>query len=230
MARNRTSPPPPLRSFEPEDPTYRVLNRLKGEGRRRLLLGLQLAGTPLEALPDILVRENLTAAEYEALREAFALELDGELLPDLLPGELEAARVTLTLPGDRRTVSLRARPHSGGAALRLVDDRRSAFRLSQTYTPWPPTVRDVARLLDESRDLREPYGPRLLRSTWREAKELGHEDGTARRAVGTTAIFLGDAFHRGLVEVVDALFEAHRAGKAPGDGREGAADCEGTVQ
>lgn len=126
MARTRTSNAPlPGPTFAPDDPVFRALHLVKGEGRRRLLLGLVLAGTPLEALPGILLRENLTAFEHAALDDAFALELLGELLPDLLPGEVEAARVIWSLPLDRRTASLRARPHLGGASWRPSPARRS---------------------------------------------------------------------------------------------------------
>ncbi len=43
MARTRTSDPAlPDPSFAPDHPLYRVLHPVKGEGRRRLLLGLAL--------------------------------------------------------------------------------------------------------------------------------------------------------------------------------------------
>lgn len=62
MARTRTSAAPPLPepSFEPRDPVLRTLNRVKGEGRRRLLLGhaLELTG------------------EVEAARVIWSLPLD----------------------------------------------------------------------------------------------------------------------------------------------------------
>lgn len=227
MARTRTSDTPlPGPSFAPDDPVYRALSRIKGEGRRRLLLGLVLAGTPFEALPEILVRENLTAFEHAALDDAFALELTGELLPDLLPGEVEAARVIWSLPLDRRTASLRARPDLDGAAWRLVDDRGNSYELSCADVSWPPTVGDVARLLDEARSGSLPRGAGLFRSAWEEAIALGREDEKARAAAVVTAIFLGTGFHQGLADLVDELYDAYRAETALEEGPVGAAAAE----
>lgn len=215
MARPRPSSPPPAAapSFEPDEPVFRVVNRVKGAGRRRLVFGLALAGTPLEALPAILVRENLTACEYEALHSAFAPELDGELLPDLFAGELEAARVTWHLPDDGRTISLRLRPLAGAGAWRLVDDRYGAWELPRPFIPAPPTIRDVVSLLDEARSGSLPRGGGVLRSAWEEARRLGWEGEKARRAVDASAVLLGTEFHYGVVGLVDALFEAFDGGR-----------------
>jgi hypothetical protein len=199
--------PFPEPSFEPDDPVFRVLNRVKGEGRRRLMLGLVMAGTPLESLPAILVRENLTACEHAAFETAHALELDGELLPDLLPGETEAARVTWSLPDDRRVISLRARPHEGRPEWRLVDDGGRSYSLPLKHTPWPPSYLHVARLLDEAGSSSLPEKAGLFRSAWKRAKKLGWAGDKARRAVDASGIFLGGVNHRRLLDFVDMEFK-----------------------
>lgn len=230
MARTRTSPALPVPSFEPDDPFFRTLNRVKGEGRRRLLFGLAMAGTPLDALPAVLFRENLTACEHAAFETAGALELDGELLPDLHAGEVEAVRVHWSLPGDDRTLSLRARPLDDGAAWRLVDDGGRSYLLPRSHTPWPPTVRDVVRLLDEVHSATLPHDAGLFRSAWKRARRLGQEREKASRAVCTSAIFLGNGLHRGILELVDAMFEAFWNGTAFEGDAGGSAAPEEVVQ
>lgn len=231
MARPLTLPVPafPAPSFEPDDPFFRVLNRVKGEGRRRLLLGLQMVGTPLEALPAALVRENLTAFEHAAFETTRALELDGELLPDFLPGEVEAARVTWNLPDDRRVISLRARPHEGLPAWRLVDDRSSFYYLPVKHTPWPPTFLQVARLLDKASGTPIRGEDGLFSTAWKMAKALGWPRERVRRVVEASALALGACYQKDLLEYVDMMFRRF-IGEPLSDDDDSYADPEEVVQ
>lgn len=57
-------------TLEPRDLLGRALNRIKGEGRRRIVTSLFTAGVPLARIPRILLRENLTVAEHAAVWRA----------------------------------------------------------------------------------------------------------------------------------------------------------------
>lgn len=68
MARTRTSPALPVPPFEPDDPFFRTLNRVKGEGRRRLLLGLY-PGEVEVARIDQALSHSRTWGEFRAAME-----------------------------------------------------------------------------------------------------------------------------------------------------------------
>jgi hypothetical protein len=189
-------------SFEPTDPVDRVLNRIKGEGRRRIVAGLTEIGVPLSRIPGVLLRPDLTAFEYAVISRCRDWPIEGERLPGLLRGEVEAARVVWELPSDARTIVLRARPHLGGAAWRIVDDYGNDWALLRTWGPWPATDRDMVALLDEATCpmLLQPLG--AFRTVWNEARRLDFDRRTARECVLTRTILRG----RRLREAVDDLF------------------------
>lgn len=193
----------PVPSFEPVDPLDRALNRIKGDGRRNLVAGLAAAGVPLSRVPRILLRENLTAFEHSAFWRTGAFSLLGEWLPDLLPGEVEEARLHWSLPRESRVIALRARPHRGGAFLRLVDDLGGVYGLPRTWSPCPVTDRDVVALLDGAWSDWFPSSLGVFRSAWEEARRLGFGRKQIREAVAGRAMAPG----RRLKPHVDEIFE-----------------------
>lgn len=208
-------------TFEPENPLARALNRIKGDGRRRIVAGLAAINVPLARIPRVLLRENLTAFEHVTLWSSYGWPLGGEWLPDLLAGEVEEARVLWALPKDDRVLSLRARPQLGGAAWRLVDDLRSSYELARTWSPLPVTDRDVVGLLDAARGSSFPHGLGAFRSCWEEARQLGFERQRVREFLVVRSVVPG----RRLAAAVDDLFEGFWNGE-PGDGAGEAATAE----
>lgn len=234
MARTKPTPaihdtrPPrtrPAPSFEPADPLGRALNRIKGDGRRQVAAGLAAAGMPLACIPRLLLRENLTAFEHAAFWRSNAFSLLGEWLPDLLPGEIEETRLHWFLPGETRVVSLRARPHLGGAALRLVDDFGARYELPRAWSPCPVTNRDAVALLDACRSEWFPHPLGLFRSAWEEARRRGFGKKEARETTTGCSVVSG----RRLRPIVDDLFERFwesAAAEAGDDGEAGSAGPE----
>ncbi len=197
-------PARPLLSFEPEDPYLRTLNRIKGEGRRRIVAGLVAMNVPLSRVPAVLRRENITAAEYVSIARANRWPLSGELLPDLLPGEIEQARLLWLLPKDDRVISLRARPFRNGALWRAVDDAGNDYRVRGEYTSWVASdVIFLARKLDaiESDSLPFPLG--ALSACWEAASRLGY----AKQAVRDSIVVRSITHGRALRDEVDEEFE-----------------------
>jgi hypothetical protein len=225
MARTRPSPAPPVVTFEPEDPLGRALNRIKGDGRRRIVTGLVASGVPLRRVPRLLLRENLTAFEHATIWRTGSWPLSGEWLPDLMPGEVEETRVLWLLPDDARVLSLRARPLLGGAAFRLVDDQGGVYALPRTLSPLPTTDRDVVFLLDGARSGSLPHPLGALRSCWEEARRLGLEKQRVRDAFVGRTVVTG----RRLKPIVDELFEEFWSGE-PGGADVGLPASEEVVQ
>jgi len=189
-------------TLEPRDLLGRALNRIKGEGRRRIVTSLFTAGVPLARIPRIFLRENLTVAEHAAVWRANGWPLGGEALPDLPKGDTEAARVMWQLPGDDRLVSLRATPFKDGACWSAIDDFGTRYDLHRGWTPWPVGDQDVIAFLHEARSETLPHQLGLFASCWEVARRRGLDREKARDAVIIRTV---DRARR-LRAIVDELF------------------------
>lgn len=208
-----------LTSLEPEDPLARALNRVKGEGRRRIVAGLAALNVPLSRIPAALLRPSITAAEYAILARKNSWPLSGELLPDLLPGEVEEARLFWLLPDDDRVISLRARPQGTGAMWRAVDEEANTYHLPEPVTRWPVNDTEVALIFDRLRSDSFIYPIGALAACWQAGRVHGLNRDQVRDRIYIRSVTRGHS----LAQTIDARFEVFweglgetgEAGKGP---------------
>lgn len=115
---------------EPDDPVERALERIKGTQRRSAARAAWAVG---EEIPDEWLLEDIGESNKFALGAQDPRMRGGEDLPDLLPGEVELARITLTGTVHGEVTSLRAvRTGDDEMELRLVDEYETEFDLPVT--------------------------------------------------------------------------------------------------
>lgn len=194
--------------LEPRDELQRTLNRIKGEGRRRIVADLCAMGMPLRRIPRLLRQESISAFQYEALRRRTGFDLAGERLPDLLPGEVEVVRAVWRLPTEPRVISLRARHHPRSsemvwAAWRAVAEDPEQFTTMKLFSPWPVDPDFVYYHLLELRCETGSHG--VILPCWEQAKDLGFDRERTRRSfqVRSTDTRLEEA----VTALVDEVFQ-----------------------
>lgn len=112
---------------EPEDPIERAIGRIKGTYRRVAMRTRWEAG---EEIPDELLFEDAGMGNKFALGAQNPQMRGGEDLPDLLPGEVELARITLLKTTHGEVTCLRAiRAGDDAMDLRMVDEYETEFAL-----------------------------------------------------------------------------------------------------
>lgn len=159
MKRNRqskptdpTTPSPntfrPASYWEDSDPLAAILRNVKGTNRRQMIIDYWNAGQ-LDELADELLVEDLSPANREYLGRIHPSFMGGEYLPDLLPNEVEIARIELeSVTAD--VISIRARRQPG----RQRSHYRVVNEYDMTYVIYPkssakPLIHDqLVRLID----------------------------------------------------------------------------------
>lgn len=137
-------------------------SRIKGEVRRRVALEELEQG---QCAPGTLA-SSLNAAEAQAAGQIHPWLMGGEYLPNLLPNEVEIARVTLKST-TMDVTSIRARQLKGKVAYRIVDEYMEPdderFKLSPKTSKSTLPMQKLIDLI-EANDL--VSGPREHNQMW----------------------------------------------------------------
>ena len=138
----------PASYWDDTDPLHAILRNVKGENRRRMILGYA-AQDRLEDLDEALLKDEVDDSVRESLGRIHPSFMGGEYLPEYFPGEIEIARICLqSTTGD--VISLRAYPTpSGKIGYRVVDEYEAAFTLPIPESDLPLTLRELVLQLDE---------------------------------------------------------------------------------
>ncbi len=145
---------PPTISFRPasywedNDPLAAILRNVKGANRRKLITDYWNAGRIEELDPDLLADETEPGLRHflEQLDPSF---MGGEYLPDLLPTEVEIARISLRSTTSD-VISLRARREPGSELIhyRIIDEYDTCFELEPTTSAEPFTHDELVAHID----------------------------------------------------------------------------------
>lgn len=133
MSRNKDSIDPVSKNFcpcsywEDNDPLATILRNVKGTNRRQMIRDCWNSGRIEDLDPALLVDEAAPALRnfLECLHPSF---MGGEYLPDLLPTEVEIARIELQSTTSD-VISIRARYEPGDAIIhyRIFSPTMTAF-------------------------------------------------------------------------------------------------------
>jgi hypothetical protein len=138
--------------WELDDPVVATLNRIQGEGRRRMVEAALRAG---ETVPEEVLAGKLSSKGLDAISAIHPSLMGGEFLPELRPGEVEIARVVLaSVTCD--VISLRARQDGEWIRFRVVDEYYTEgvwYRLPIWRRREPLTMREVIRILDGAKQV-----------------------------------------------------------------------------
>ncbi len=123
------------------------------------------------APPDFVYAEQLDPHDREMWTRLSLANWGGEFLPPMKPREIEIARVELlSATGD--VYSVRARSFRGKVRYRVVDENDGEFVLPFDRSDGPLTVRELVRLLEETR-FDGADEPGLVRPFWEQQVEYG---------------------------------------------------------
>ena len=147
---------------EPDDPIERALGRIKGTHRRTVLRARWEAG---EEIPDEWLFEDAGMSNKFALGAQDPRMRGGEDLPDLLPEEVELARITLTGTVHGEVTCLRAkRAGDDVMELRMVDEYETDFALPVTRVVGRMSASEVVDVFARAEPGPLTYGPFASRS------------------------------------------------------------------
>lgn len=138
----------PSSYWEDYDPLAAILRNVKGANRRQMITDYWNAGRIDELAPDLLADE--TAPELlqflERLHPSF---MGGEYLPDLLPAEVEIARISLQST-TFDVISIRAHREPGSELIhyRIEDEYDTSFEFEPTTSSKPLTHNELVALID----------------------------------------------------------------------------------
>jgi hypothetical protein len=131
--------------FAEVHPIADVLQRIKGNFRRGLVAN-SLSNEGLESTPEAWQAPEISERLKAALTSMAGPQArGGEDLPDLAPGEVEIARLTLVDSVHGEVTSLRAMrsPEGSGILLSMVDEYGTEFELPVQKGPAPLTAEEV---------------------------------------------------------------------------------------
>jgi hypothetical protein len=137
----------PKSYWDDSNPLQSILQNIKGENRRRMVIDFWNAGQ-LERLDEVLLQDELGEEERRGLGRIHPSFLGGEYLPVYLPGEVEIARICLESTTSD-VISLRARPTPNGIAYRIEDEYEGKFTLPITQSKDPLTLEELVRQFEE---------------------------------------------------------------------------------
>jgi hypothetical protein len=186
--------------FRPESywiwPSY-ISPSIKGNARRAALAEAaavgKLEGVPASFFADSLSSEDLANGNGPGY-------ITGEYLPNLRPGEVEIARVTVNsmfddapgMSGSAMEVSsIRARPKAGGIAYRIATESgvmANRYTASPDWSEQPLTLEELVDLMADE-DLVEQWWDdayEALREAWYEMREIRP---SRLRATGSTVVY-----------------------------------------
>ena len=160
-----------------EDPSLAKVCNIFGTVRRQMAWDhVANGGSPP---PDFVYADRLDPHDRDMWTRLSLANWGGEFLPPMKPREIEIARVELlSTTGD--VYSIRARSFRGKVRYRVVDENDGAFILPFDRSDGPLTVRELVRLLEETRF--DGYDePGLVRPFWEQQVEQGDEPEEAVR-------------------------------------------------
>lgn len=152
----------PASYWEDPDPLSAILRNVRGANRRQMIIDYWNAGKIEKLDPGILVDK----LDPEARRRLGAIHptfLGGEFLPDLLPTEVEIARIELAST-TADVISIRARREPGDELIhyRIVDEYETEYQISPESSAEPLTQAELVRLIDTADEGEPPScGPSL---------------------------------------------------------------------
>ena len=156
MSKSITKNPPSYFSFQPasyweeSDPLTTILRNVKGTNRRQMITDFWNQGRFSDLNPMLLT----DSASPELCRELGAIHpsfMGGEYLPDLLPTEVEIARVELKSTTSD-VISIRARRDPGDELIhyRIVDEYETDFTIQSKCSSLPLSQGELIALLDDT--------------------------------------------------------------------------------
>jgi hypothetical protein len=162
----------PASYWDHTGPVSAILSNIKGQNRRRMVSNFVTGRTPtrLSEIPSGFFEPSLDPSTRSQLGATHPSWLDGEYLPDYLPGEVEIARLVLDST-TQDVISFRARRRRGGRRIiyQVVDEypERGAWICRPASSVRPLTLGGIVQLIDTARspDLIEFQGslPDLFR-------------------------------------------------------------------
>lgn len=151
---NTKSHNPTIGSFRPEsywednDPLAAILRNVKGTNRRRMITDYWNAGM-IDKLDPAHLEDKAEPRLRQFLESLHPSFMGGEYLPDVLPTEVEIARVELqSTTAD--VISIRARRVPGDERIhyRIVDEYETEFRIDPETSAEPLTHDELVKLID----------------------------------------------------------------------------------
>jgi hypothetical protein len=134
--------------WEDNDPLAAILRNVKGTNRRQMIRDYWNAGHIEDLDPALLADETDPGFRnfLECLHPSF---MGGEYLLDLLPTEVEIARIELQSTTSD-VISIRARHEPGSAHIhyRIIDEYDTTFEIDPETSAEPLTHDELVRLID----------------------------------------------------------------------------------
>ena len=138
----------PSSYWEDNDPLAAILRNVKGANRRQIITDYWNAGRIEDLDPDLLSDETVPELRQflERLHPSF---MGGEYLPELLPAEVEIARISLQST-TFDVISIRARREPGSELIhyRIEDEYDTHFEFEPPTSAEPLTHDEMVALID----------------------------------------------------------------------------------
>jgi hypothetical protein len=149
--RSKTTNPESFRPnsyWEDNDPLAAILRNVKSTNRRQMITDYWNAGRLEELFPENLADDPGPDAQrfLERIHPSF---MGGAYLPDLLPTEVEIARIELkSTTSDVISIRARREPGSDRIHYRIVDEYDTGFDFAPTTSTGPLTHDELVALID----------------------------------------------------------------------------------
>lgn len=138
----------PASYWEDNDPLSAILRNIKSTNRRQMIIDYWNAGHLEELFPENLADDPGPEAQrfLERIHPSF---MGGAYLPDLLPTEVEIARIELrSVTADVISIRARRKPGSDRIHYRIVDEYDTEFGSGPTTSVEPLTHDELVALID----------------------------------------------------------------------------------
>lgn len=132
----------------PTDALQLVLQNIKGTQRRNLIRDYWNAGR-FQELEDVLLQDDLTAAQRDSLGRIHPAFLGGEFLPPARRGEVTIVRVDLKSTTSD-VIEVRAAPSGKRIRYRVLDEYDSQFYFGPKSSRLPLTLGQLVDLVDKT--------------------------------------------------------------------------------
>ena len=174
----------PANYFWPLPLETHLLSTVKGAERQNDIRQRLAAGC-LDEVPDWMAQQSLDKEVRDALGRIHPHLMGGEYLPNLLPNEIEIARISLeSVTGD--VISIRARRGRRRIYYRIVDEYGSGSYLQQPTRKSsirPISLGQLEQMIEEA-----DTGLGIIRYNW----ECGTDNATLRNFLQATSPFYPD--------------------------------------
>ena len=140
----------PASYWEENDPLSTILRNIKGTNRRQMITDFWNQDR-LSELDPILLADSTNPEVRQLLSAIHPSFMGGEYLPDLLPTEVEIARVELKSTTSD-VISIRARRDPGDELIhyRIVDEYETDFTIQSKASSLPLSQGELIALLDDT--------------------------------------------------------------------------------